>query len=150
MAIANYFQGSYFSIESPFRLLDRWLHSYRHHRTVVLGGKSLKVEWTDRAEHALRESSQSIIVEMQLYFSCVLKKRVLFHADSELETIDVGSFIKVVFRPIQSKACDPQEFADNYPLGRVLDSPAASKMIPAKLSIDFHRGQWQGQFGYQA
>jgi hypothetical protein len=149
MAIANYLQGSYFSIGNPLRLLDRWLHSYRHHRGVVLGNKNLRVEWTGRADHALRSRSEPLIIEMQLYFSCVLKKRVLFYESSELKTTDVGKSMKVAFRAIQSKACGPEEFAQNHPLGRVLDSPASARMVPAKLSIDFRQGQWLGEFGYQ-
>ena len=150
MALEHYLQGSYFSIESPVRLLDRCLHSYCHYRNVVLGNKNLRVEWTDRADCALKARSEPLTIEMQLYFSCVLKKRVLFHETSEIDTVDVNSFMKIAFRPIQSKACNPEEFAKDYPLGRELVSPAASRMIPSKLSIDFRRGQWQGEFGYNA
>ena len=149
MALEQYLQGSYFSIENPLRLLDRWLHSYCHHRTVELGHKNLRVEWTDRADQALQARSEPLIIEMQLYFSCVLKKRVLFHETSEIETKDVNGSMKIAFRPIQSAVCNPEDFAKNYPIGRVLDSPAATKMIPSRLRIDFRQGQWQGEFGYQ-
>lgn len=150
MALEQILQGSYFSVENPLRVLDRWLHSYRHHRGVVLGNKNLRVEWTDRANRVLRTRSEPLIIEMQLYFSCVLKKRVLFHQTSELETTDVGSSMKIAFRPIQAAACDPEEFAKNYPVGRVLETPAATKMIPSRLRIDFRKGQWEGEFGYKA
>jgi hypothetical protein len=150
MAFEQILQGSYFAIESPLRLLDRWLNTYRHSRSVVMGNKNLRVEWTDRANRVLQTRPQPLIIEMQLYFSCVVKKRVLFHDNSNLDVTDVNNSMKIAFRSIQSAACDPEEFAKNYPVGRVLDSPAVTKMIPSRLSIDFHQGQWQGEFGYQA
>ena len=150
MALEQILKGSYFAIESPLRLLDRWLHAYRHHRSVVLGNKTLRVEWTDRANRVLQARSKPLIIEMQLYFSCVVKKRVLFHDSSELDVTDLNNSIKIAFRSIQSAACDPEEFAKNYPVGRVLDSPAAAKMTPSRLTIDFRQGQWQGEFGYQS
>ena len=97
MALGQILQGSYFSIESPLRLLDRWLNAYRHHRSVVLENKCLRVEWTDRANRALQTRSEPLIIEMQLYFSCVVKKRVLFHNSSELDVTDVNNSIKITF-----------------------------------------------------
>jgi hypothetical protein len=149
MAFEQILQGSYFSIESPLRLLDRWLNAYSHHRYVVMGNKNLRVEWTDRANRVLQTRSQPLIIEMQLYFSCVVKKRVLFHDSSKLDVTDVNNSLKIAFRPIQSAVCDPEEFAKNYPLGRVLDSPAAAKMIPSRLAIDLKQGGWEGEFEYE-
>jgi hypothetical protein len=148
MALEQYLHGSYFSIENPLRLLDRWLNAYRHQCRVRLGEKELLVKWSARAEAALAHRSEPLIVEMQLYFSCVVKKRVVFHDAANFESLAVNDNLQIVFRPIQSARCDPQEFARNYPIGRVLDSPAAAKMQPAWVALDFRRGQWQGEFGY--
>lgn len=149
MALAQYLHGSYFSIQNPVQLIDRWVHAYCHHRNVELNGKRLRVEWTGRAERALSGRRDPVIVEMQLYFSCVVKKLVLFHEQADLETIAVNKKMRIAFRTIQSAVCDPEEFARNYPVGRVLNSPAAAKMIPSKISIDFRKGHWQGEFGYK-
>jgi hypothetical protein len=148
MALAQYLHGSYFSIENPLRLLDRWLHSYCHQCCCRLGEKELLVKWSARAGEALSNRSEPLIVEMQLYFSCVVKKRVVFHDAANFESLAVNDNLQIAFRTIQSAKCDPQEFARNYPIGRVLDSPAAAKMIPSWVAIDFRRGQWQGEFGY--
>ena len=150
MVLEQILQGSYFSIESPLRLLDRWLNTYRHNHSIVLGNKNLRVEWTDRANRVFQTRSQPLIIEMQLYFSCVVKKRVLFHDSSNLDVTDVNNSIKIAFQSIQAAACDPEEFTRNYPIGRVLDSPAATKMIPTSLSIDFRQGQWEGEFSYSS
>jgi len=141
-------KGSYFSIGSPLQSLERWLYFYCHHQTIVLQGKNLRVEWTDRADRALRTRSEPLIVEMQLYFSCVVKKRVVFHEAGEMEAQVVNDSMRIMLRAIQAAACNPEEFAKNYPLGRILKSPAATKMIPGKICIDFRRGDWEGEFDF--
>jgi len=150
MVFTHLLQGSYFSIGNPVQLLDRWFHSYRHHRAIILNGKSLRVQWTGRAERALCNRREPLVIEMQLYFSCVVKKLVLFHDQADLETISVNDKMRIAFRAIQSAVCEPEEFARNYPVGPVLNAPATTRMIPSKISIDFHKGRWQGEFGFEA
>jgi hypothetical protein len=150
MPLEQYLQGSYFSIENPIRLFDRWVNSYRHQCRVQLSGKELLVKWSARAERALSNKPRPLVVEMQLYFSCLVKKRVLFHEQADFETLVVNDRLQIVFRSIEAARCDPEEFARNYPLGRVLDSSAALKMTPSWVGIDFRQGQWEGEFGYKA
>jgi hypothetical protein len=150
MALAQFLHGSYFAIENPIRLLDRWLNSYCHDCRVRLGEKELLVKWSARAGEALAKRSEPLIIEMQLYFSCVVKKRVIFHDQVNFETLAVNDRIQIAFRSIKSAKCDPQEFARNYPAGGLLESPAAAKMIPSWLGLDFRQGQWQAEFGYKA
>ncbi len=150
MVLTRLLQGRYFSIGNPVQLLDRWFHSYCHHRAIILNGKKLRVQWNGRAERALFNRREPLVIEMQLYFSCVVKKRVLFHDQADFETAGVNDNIQIAFRPIQAAACDPEEFARNYPVGRVLNAPAATRMIPSKISIDFRKGRWQGEFGFEA
>jgi hypothetical protein len=45
---------------------------------VVLGGLALDLRLTRRAERALREQREPLELEMELYFSCLLRKRVYF------------------------------------------------------------------------
>ena len=150
MALAQYLHGSYFSIENPLRLFDRWINPYCHECLVRLGEKELLVKWSARAEKALSYKSEPLIVEMQLYFSCVVKKRIVFHDQANFETLVVNERLQIAFRSIRAAKCDPQEFARNYPPGGVLDSLAAAKMIPSWLGLDFRQGQWQAEFGYTA
>jgi len=108
------------------------------------------VQWTGCAERALCSRRVPLVIEMQLNFSCVVKKRVLFHDRTDFETTGINDNIQIAFRPIQAAACDPEEFARNYPVGRVLNAPAATRMIPSKISIDFRKRRWQGEFGFEA
>ena len=138
--------ASLFAITNPVQLLDRWLHPYRHHATVPYHNHDLDIELTQRARTHLQKRSTALKVEMQLYFSCVIKKRVLFHETTTLETTEVDDMLELTFRLVQATSCDPVEFAQNYPVQKEFTSPAAKKIHPKKLSIDFIRNNWVGEF----
>lgn len=142
-------QASYFAVENPLRRLERWLHGYRHSRRVRINQRDVEVSWTGRAERELHRRKRRLVVEMQLYFSCVVKKRVLFHSDSEdFDSVPVNNSIALLFQPVASAACDPQEFAACYPQGKDLSSGRAGRMVPRSVEIDFRRGNWEGRFHY--
>lgn len=141
-------QASYFSIENPLRAVDRWFNRFRHQKTVRVNQRDLEVSWTERAERALQDNRQPLIVELQLYFSCVVQKRVVFHQRAEFETVVVNDRLEIAFRPIASAVCDPREFALNHPAGKDLSQGVAVRMIPRLVEIDYRQGNWEGQFGY--
>lgn len=134
---------------APWRRLDQLLHPYRHvHNTPYLG-RDFQVRWTERAERALQAGTSPLLVEMQLYFSCMVKKRVLFHQAAEPsadDAITINPSLKVVLRSVEAQWCDPEEFARNYPARRTFDNPAIKKVAPRRLDIDYRQGQWQGEF----
>jgi len=137
---------SYFAIPSPLVFIDRWLNPRQRSNTILLRDNTLEVTWTNRAERALQLRDKPLIAEMQLYFSCMIKKRVLFHDEIELETVTVNEQLKVLFRPVQSQACDPDEFAQNHPIKQEFKTMAAVKMKPKSLEIDFKKGCWIGEY----
>ena len=141
--------ASLFSIANPLRGLDRLLHGYRHRVTVQLNRRPLELRWSERAERELQRRQQSLVIELQLYFSCVVKKRVLFHDSVDFATTRVDDRLEIAFRPIASAVCDPREFAAHHPAGRDLSAGPAARMVPAFAEIDFRDGRWHGQFGYR-
>ena len=79
----------------------------------------------------------------------MVKKRVLFHDQATFERVPVSDRIELAFHPVASAACDPVEFARDYPVDRSLDSAAARRMAPPRwIEIDYRRGTWEGRFGY--
>jgi hypothetical protein len=147
MSILN-LQASYFAIDNPLRLLDRWCNKFRHRETVRINQRDVEVSWTERADRALQDGRQRLIVELQLYFSCVVQKRVLFHEDADFDTTVVNNRLEIAFRPIASAVCDPREFALSHPAGKDLSHGVAARMIPRVVEIDYRRGNWEGRFGY--
>ena len=147
MSILN-LQASFFAIDNPLRLLDRWFNRFQHQKTVAINRRNVEVRWTDRAEQILQLGRQPLIVELQLYFSCVVKKRVVFHQRAAFSTTVVSDRLEIAFRPIASAVCDPREFALNHPAGKDLSQGVAVRMIPRLVEIDYRQGNWEGQFGY--
>jgi hypothetical protein len=142
-------QNSYFAVPSPLALLDQWLNPLVHHVQLSLRGNPLTVSWTRRAERQLVRQSRPLLAEMQLYFSCVVKKRVVFHEevfDDATATLAVNDHLTIAFRPVEANSCDPLEFAANHPVRREFDSRAAFKMHPSHLHLDFKHGKWLGEF----
>lgn len=139
--------NSYFALGNLFRFLERWTRPYCHQSSVRLNDREVLVEWTEPAQEALTNRSHPLNIEMQLYFSCVVKKRVLFHEQGSLGALAVNNLINVSFRSVQSAVCTPEEFTREYPEARELHA-TSDKMTPSRLRFDFRRGQWLGEFGY--
>lgn len=137
---------SYFAISSPFKIIDRWLNPYHFNSSVLLNQQNLKINLTNRAEKALHTRSKPLIAEMQLYFSCVVKKRVLFHDSLERNSVNVNKNLAVDFRAVSASSCSPEEFAKNYPVDTEFTSNAALQMRPTELMIDYNQGEWTGEF----
>ncbi len=139
---------SYFALGElhPLRVLERLLHPYSPLAEVQLRERPLHISATRRATRALLRRKQPLQVEMQLYFSCVVKKRVLFHEDGENGGVPVNDKLGVDFRAVEALACDPVAFAANYPERRQLTSAAAEKMHPSHLYLDYRKGVWYGSF----
>lgn len=131
---------------NPLYLIDKWLNPYAYTEHITLKNKPLSVEWTKRAQREFLKKTKPLIVEMQLYFSCVIKKRVLFTDDADFDLAIVNNKLCVAFHPVESASCDPIEFAKNFPEKRRFDSSASQKMHPKHLKIDYKNQAWQGEF----
>ncbi|MBE0621705.1 MAG: hypothetical protein IH605_14020 [Burkholderiales bacterium] len=116
--------------------------------SVVINGRNVAVEWTRAAAGELARRPRPLIVELELYFSCLVKKFVHFHEEAgDRETVAANDKLLLYFRPVTSTTCS-FEVAER--LGRQpemdLHSDAVKKIAPKKVRIDFARGAWQGHF----
>jgi len=139
-------QAGYFSITNPFQILDRWLNPYHPKGSIDIRGKKMAIMYSRRAEKALSQRSQPLIAELQLYFTCVVQKRVNFHEKSELATITASPQLEIAYHTVQSDACEPVEFAKKHPVKKELNSKGAQSMRPSLFKIDYKQGQWTGDF----
>ena len=147
MSILNPAAG-YFSIPNPQRLFDRWLNPCRYPQRLQIDGREIELRWNKRAQRELERRDTPLLVELQLYFSCVVKKRILFHDSADFDSHPVNPSIRLAYRAIASAACDPNEFAASFPGARELTTDAAKSMLPRYVEIDYVRGGWQGRFSY--
>lgn len=116
--------------------------------TVILHGKAVALTLTSRARRALADLSEPLVVEMELYFSCLIRKAVRFCAHSpDREATQAGDKLYVRFRPVGSRACG-LKLSEGKP--RLDDFPVANPRAytPDWVRVDFKRGEWLGEFGY--
>lgn len=116
--------------------------------TVEINGRTVTVEWSRAAARELARRTQPLIVELELYFSCLVKKFVHFReAAPGRTTVAADDKLALYFRPVTSTACS-FEVADR--LGRQpeieLDTPNVRKIAPKRVCIDFVRGEWRGEY----
>ena len=113
---------------------------------ITLHDKTLDIRITAAAERALLRRTTPLIAEMELLFSCLLRKRVLFSEGGDPAT-PVNEYLAVRFRPIMTRRCSVSDAAGAPPSDNfVLENPRP--FVPGWLSIDYRRGEWLGKFGY--
>lgn len=139
-------QAGYFSLKNPLQILEQWLNPYHLRDSINVRGKNMDIMYTKRAEKALLARNRPLTAELQLYFTCVVQKHVLFHEFSELETQTAKNNLQVAFHTVQSEACDPVKFAEKHPVKKELSSKGAKAMRPSLLKIDHKDGCWTGDF----
>jgi len=116
--------------------------------TIEIDGKPVQVSTSKEADMILSHRSLALNVEMELYFSCLLCKKVRFLANKSESTpsVPINDKLSVSFRPVTLRECSPED-AEERPIA---DFPIVKKKpyIPKWLHIDFRFGHWFGEFGY--
>lgn len=113
---------------------------------LELHGRAVDIRLTPAAEAALAKRTAPLVVEMELLFSCLLRKRVLFDGPAD-GTVAVNERLAVRFRPIMTRRCSVAEGGAKPPSEAFpLENPRP--YVPHWLRLDFRRGRWTGEFGY--
>jgi hypothetical protein len=119
-------------------------------QTLRLGGQSLELRATRRAARALIERAVPLDVEMELYFSCFLRKRVHFRdvgRDDVAVRAPLAGRVSVSFRPVMTRACRVADAGDAPDLEAVALA-RTTPFTPKWLALDYAKGRWNGTFGY--
>jgi len=116
--------------------------------SASFSGKTVDVRLTAAALRALSRLDVPLVVEMELYFSCLIRKRVNFNkALSRPDGILVTDSLYLCFRPVMTKHCAIDSSGDAPSLTEFPVKNAAP-FVPKWVNIDYRRGQWRGEFGY--
>lgn len=121
----------------------------QHSSTVDINGRAVEVTWTRAAQRSLMQRPADLYVELELYFSCLVKKFLHFRdvPRGALPAVRVADRLYVYLRPVTSTACSPQEA---HALGRQpeaeIEAPQAMRLAPKKVVIDCRDGVWSGEF----
>lgn len=112
---------------------------------------TVKVEITPRAESRLKGQDSPLAVEMEIYFSCLIRLRVLFPETIKKDYISVASDnskLKLYFNPVMTSHCNIEDVRGREPDTEYFPIQKPEKFIPKWLKLDFKNNQWQGKFGY--
>jgi hypothetical protein len=120
-------------------------------QSVEIDGRTVAIELSKAASKALAARTTPLLVEMELYFSCLIRKQVRFRdatADnSDNQTVKLNDLLHIRFRPVMTRVCGKDYEGDEPPL---TDFPIAKTRpyVPRWLHIDYRKDLWQGEFGY--
>jgi len=114
--------------------------------------REIRVVTSKAADRQLSRLANPLDVQMELLFSCVIRKRVLFRIPEGVKTYPMAGAderINLCFRPVMTKVCLVSEVEDvpdleDFPIQRI------EAFIPRWLRLDFRAGSWHGDFGWVA
>lgn len=109
--------------------------------------KKLRISLTRSARKALTQRQAVLVAEMELLFSCLVRKRVYFYDPGSKPFEQINEKLGIRFRPVVSRGCQVSGQKADLPVD---DFPLkdAERFLPKWLIIDFRNGQWAGKFGY--
>jgi len=117
---------------------------------TTLEGKPFRLTLSESAQRALAERATPLIAEMEFYFSCLIRLQVRFYEQDEAATATpISPQLSVRFRPVMSRRCDLHAVEGKSPLD---DFPIVKRApyVPHWLHLDYKKGAWVGEFGYQS
>lgn len=115
---------------------------------VIIENRRLQIELTKAAEKALTQRDGVLFVEMELYFSCLIRKQVLFHDQQRQQnSVSVGDKLSVSFHPVMTSSCLISE-ASAEPAKSDFEMQRRECFVPKWLTLDYKKSSWIGEFGY--
>ena len=119
-------------------------------KTVTMLDRAIQVDVSNRAEKQLQQRDAPLCLEMELYFSCMIRKRVLVCETVGTEFVaQLDDKLTIGFRPVMTKACGITETAeDGKPPLTDFPIKKPESYIPHWLRLDYRKGEWLAEFGY--
>ena len=120
---------------------------------VEMMGKKIQVEISKHAERQLSDRKKPLFVEMELYFSCLLRKEIRIR-ESVREKLDedfsvqLSDILHISFRPVMTKSCSVASCEGKKPPLSDFPIKKTQSYVPKWLKLDFKKGEWCGDFGY--
>ena len=116
-------------------------------------GKQIQVEISSNAKRQLNDRITPLFVEMELYFSCLLRKEIRIREtlreklDEEF-TAQLSDMLHISFRPVMTKSCSVSSCEGEKPPLSDFPIEKPQSYVPKWLKLDFKKGKWCGDFGY--
>lgn len=114
---------------------------------VSLNGKLVSVNISQAAQRRLNKMAIPLLIETELYFSCLIKKVCHFRETEDVENYTrVKEDLFIHFKATMTRRCSIEDFdKDN-----IADFPIVNQepYIPKWVNIDYAGNEWTGEFGY--
>lgn len=135
------------------------------HKQLIFHEKSVDVKLSNRADSQNQKLLFPLLIEIQIYFSCLLGKRLAFYTDQALDgawQVEPELFssmlddarqltdnIYIRFNTVMTKACPVSDYVGPPP---VTDFKISNQKpyVPSWLNIDYKNGLWSGEYGWPA
>jgi len=119
--------------------------------SVRLGGRDIRLVLSPAARAQLTRLTAPLEIELEVYFSCYLRKRVRFlrtaHADV-FDRVPLNDRVSLSVRTVMTRACAVADAPDEPELDPLpLVRPGA--FVPRWVSLDYAGDAWSGEFGFQ-
>lgn len=118
--------------------------------SLQLGDRVLELRLSPSAAWALREQRDRLDIEMELYFSNLVAKRVHFRAAGRPDVAartHLTDAVSVSFRPVVTESCWVRD-VDTAPEVETLSLGGTAPFSPRWLALDYDDGCWSGRFGF--
>jgi hypothetical protein len=114
-----------------------------------LQGRPLQLEVSEAAQRRLLQRSEPLCLELELYFSCLIRKRVYVRDDPSTDGyIPLNEWLLVRFHPVVIRSCAISDCDDGK--APLMDMPVVrpERYFPYWLRLDYWHGESQAVFGY--
>jgi hypothetical protein len=117
---------------------------------VVIHGRELAVYLTPAARRALQACEVPLAVDLELFFSCLIRKQVRFperHGPGAPARAALGGRLSLRFAPVMTQQCSVTEEPELTAFPIADPGP----FVPHWVRLDYRgRTGWSGEFGYGA
>lgn len=110
----------------------------------------LALEITEAAHRQLAGLPSPLEVQLELLFSCLVRKRVLFQGGDGAGSYPIPTGmeqLRLHFRPVMTRSCRVSD-VEGEPDLEAFPVQRAAALMPRWFRLDFHDGRWQGDFGW--
>ncbi|MDT8282737.1 MAG: hypothetical protein RQ982_07985 [Gammaproteobacteria bacterium] len=122
-------------------------------QNVEMMGKNIRLEISENASKQLSDRKTPLFVEMELYFSCLLRKEIRIY-ETAREMLDkdfstqFSDTLHISFRPVMTRSCSVSACAGDKPPLSDFPIKKPRSYVPKWLKLDYKKGEWCGDFGY--
>jgi hypothetical protein len=126
-------------------------------QSVEMMGKQIRIEISNKAKQQLKNRITPLFIEMELYFSCLLRKQLrirerLDHVSPDAHdrqfSVQLSENLHISFRPVMTKSCSVSSCDGEKPPLSDFPIEKPQSYVPKWLKLDFKKGEWCGDFGY--